>query len=62
MIIPIRCYTCNKIIADKYRKYQMLMKEGKISSQDILEKELNLNRYCCKTLITSHIDIIENII
>lgn len=62
MIIPVRCYTCNKILADKYRKYQMLMKEGKMSPQDILEKELKLHRYCCKTVITGHIDIVENII
>lgn len=62
MIIPVRCYTCNKILADKYRKYQMLLKEGKMSPQDILEKELNLKLYCCKTIISSHIDIVENII
>jgi DNA-directed RNA polymerase subunit N (RpoN/RPB10) len=62
MIIPIRCYTCNKIIADKYRKYQMLIKEGKMTPQDILEKELKLSRYCCKTMMISHVDIVENII
>ena len=35
MIIPIRCVTCNKMIADKWIKYQQLIKtegEGKTKS------------------------------
>lgn len=27
MIIPIRCFTCNKIIASKYEKYKQLIQE-----------------------------------
>lgn len=61
MIIPIRCYTCGKLVGDKYRKYQALMKEGKKSPQEILEKELGFKRYCCKTLMTTHVDLIEYI-
>ena len=62
MLIPIRCYTCNNLLANKYRKYQRLIEEGKKSPQDILEKELGLKRYCCKTIITAHVDLIEDII
>ena len=36
MIIPIRCVTCNKMLADKWIKYQQLIKkiegEGKTKS------------------------------
>jgi len=28
MIIPIRCVTCNKVIADKWREYQRLCAEA----------------------------------
>ena len=27
MIIPIKCYTCGKLIADKYKQYQDFLEE-----------------------------------
>lgn len=27
MIIPIRCFTCGKVLADKWRRYEELCKE-----------------------------------
>lgn len=68
MIIPIRCYNCNKLIANKYRKYQQLLFEhkediqnGKKTIRQILEDDLGFDRICCKTLITGHVDIIQHI-
>lgn len=29
MIIPVRCFTCNKILASKYEKYKQLIQENK---------------------------------
>jgi len=29
MIIPVRCFTCGKIIADKYNTYQTLVTENR---------------------------------
>ena len=29
MIIPIRCFTCNKLIADKWEKYKKKLEENK---------------------------------
>ena len=31
MIIPVRCFTCGKIIADKYNTYQNLVTENRKS-------------------------------
>ena len=28
MIIPVRCFTCNKVIGDKWEKYQELIKHS----------------------------------
>ena len=30
MIIPIRCFTCSKVIADKYEKYVEMVEEKKL--------------------------------
>jgi len=74
MIIPIRCFTCGKVIADKvdyYNKEVEKMKlEGKenndkmfkhfddIHTKDILDK-LGLTRYCCRRNLISNIDLME---
>ena len=29
MIIPVRCFTCGTVIADKYQAYLRLVREGK---------------------------------
>lgn len=36
MIIPIRCFNCNKVIAGKYREYQRRMKEAGIVKDTIV--------------------------
>lgn len=57
MIIPVRCFTCNNIIGNKWIPYNNLLKEG-YSEKDALEK-LELHRYCCKRMLLTHIDLID---
>ena len=33
MIIPVKCYTCGKVIADKYRYYLNKVREKKLEEQ-----------------------------
>ena len=33
MIIPVKCYTCGKVIADKYRYYLSKVREKKLEEQ-----------------------------
>jgi DNA-directed RNA polymerase subunit N (RpoN/RPB10) len=61
MIIPIRCYTCGKLVANKYEKFIKLKEEGKKSPQDILEKDLQITKYCCKRMIAYNVELIESI-
>jgi len=60
MIIPIRCFTCGKLIGDKYEKYKKLKREGK-NPNEIFE-ELGIKRFCCKRMLISHVNLIEDII
>ena len=39
MIIPVRCYTCNKILADKYRYYESELLKRKLRKEEEEEKE-----------------------
>ena len=39
MIIPVKCFTCGNVLADKYRYYQEKVKEMK-RERDIPEKKI----------------------
>lgn len=61
MMIPIRCFTCGKIIAEVYEEYLKRVNEKKEDPQKALE-ELGIQKYCCKRTIFSHVDLIDEII
>ena len=44
MIIPIRCFTCGKVVANKWQTFQNKQKEG-IPNEQIF-KDLDIKRYC----------------
>ena len=60
MIIPIRCYSCNKVIANKWEIYKQYLNEGN-TMKDALDK-LHLERYCCRRMFLSHPEILEKIL
>ncbi len=57
MIIPIRCMSCGKVVADKWEAYKKEVASGK-SPKKALD-ELGLTRYCCRSLFLTHVDMIE---
>lgn len=60
MIIPIRCFTCGKVIGNKWHRYLQLLNEQN-EMAEIFQK-LGLNRYCCRRMIISHVDLIEKLL
>ena len=59
MIIPIRCFTCGKLVADKWEEFTERVKKGE-DAKKVLD-DLNLKRYCCRRMLITHIDLIDNI-
>jgi len=59
MLIPVRCYTCGKVVGNKWNHYNDLCKEGKTQEQAF--QLLGLRRYCCKRVLLGHIDIIDTL-
>ena len=67
MIVPIRCFTCGKIIGDAYEKYIKRYDEykktidagekPKETPKQILD-DLGIERYCCRRMILSHVELI----
>lgn len=73
MIIPIRCFTCGKVLADKweYYKNEVSKKQDGESVLNVNSKSLQttnegkvldtlgLKRYCCRRMMISHVDLIN---
>ena len=60
MIIPVRCFTCGKVIGNKWNRYLQLLNEKK--EMPYIFKTLGLNRYCCRRMIISHVDLIGKLL
>ena len=67
MIIPVRCFTCGKIIGDAYEEYAKRYGEYK-KALDAGEKPketpkqildaIGVDRYCCRRMILAHVELI----
>lgn len=60
MMIPIRCFTCGNVIGDKFRKFMEMVENG-VDPKEALDK-LGLKRYCCRRMILTHVDVIDQFI
>ncbi len=68
MIIPVRCFSCGKVIGDAYEEYKQRYIEykktvdsgenPKESPKKILD-DLGVDRYCCRRMIITHVDLLE---
>jgi DNA-directed RNA polymerase subunit N len=59
MIIPVRCFTCGKLVADKYGEFMSRIKNGEEPSK-VLDS-LGLKRYCCRRMLISSMDVIDQL-
>jgi len=60
MIIPVRCFSCGKIIGGLYDKYLEKI-ENNYAENDALDS-LDIKRYCCRRMILTHVDIIDKLL
>ena len=76
MIIPIRCFSCNKVIADKWKFYTAEIKKQRGRSEDRyymdgsqipqtqeleIMTRLGFKRACCRKQFLTHVDLMEKI-
>ena len=59
MIIPVRCFSCGSVIADRWGAWRNHIDAG-MSLSDALH-EVGLERYCCRRLFVSHVDLIAEV-
>lgn len=75
MIIPIRCFSCGNVIADKWNYYKnQLKKAGRTEDRYYMDgsqipqtaeltlmNKLGFKRPCCRKQFLTHVDLIEKI-
>jgi len=60
MIIPVRCFTCGKVVADVWEEFARRVKAGE-DAGEVLDS-LGIKRYCCRRMLLSHVEIIDEIL
>jgi len=60
MIIPVRCFTCGKLIGDKWEEFASRVKAGEEAGR-VLDS-LGIKRYCCRRMLLSHVEVIDEIL
>ncbi|KAK0666152.1 8 kDa subunit-domain-containing protein [Cercophora samala] len=61
MIIPIRCFSCGKVVGDLWEKFVVLIEDKGLPDGEALD-ELGCKRYCCRRMVMTHVDLIEKLL
>ncbi|MDF0679963.1 MAG: DNA-directed RNA polymerase subunit N [Candidatus Nitrosocosmicus sp.] len=60
MLVPVRCFTCGKLIANIYNEYLNQLKQGEEPNK--VMDSLNITRYCCRRMFVSSVETIYQVI
>ncbi len=59
MLIPVRCWSCGKVVAHLYDQFKNAVEIGEDPSK-VLD-DLGLERYCCRRMYVGHIELIDEV-
>lgn len=60
MIIPVRCFTCGKLVGDQWEEFSSRVKAGE-QAKDVLDS-MGLKRYCCRRMLLANVEIIDEVL
>ena len=60
MLVPVRCFTCGNLVADKFEEYQNKVKSGEEPAK-ILDS-LGIKRYCCRRMLLTTVETIQQVL
>jgi len=59
MIIPVRCFSCGKVLGHLWEEFKKRKEAGE-EPKKILD-DLGITRYCCRGLFMGHVDLLEKV-
>ncbi|MCK5627879.1 DNA-directed RNA polymerase subunit N [Candidatus Bathyarchaeota archaeon] len=60
MIIPVRCFTCGKLVGDQWEEFSSRVKAGE-QAKDVLDS-MGFKRYCCRRMLLANVEIIDEVL
>ncbi len=60
MLVPVRCFTCGSLIADRFTRYKKEIRAGK-DPGEVLDL-MNMSRYCCRRMFLTSVETIHQVI
>lgn len=57
MMIQVRCWSCGKPIGHLWEKYKERVEKGE-ERKKVMD-DLGLERYCCRSSLLGHVDLID---
>ena len=61
MIIPVRCFTCGAVVADRWEEYDKRVNKNKEDPARVLD-DMGFKRYCCRRMFISNVELIDEFI
>ncbi len=66
MLIPVRCFSCGKPVAEWFDEFKKRTKSheegGQAEDAALVLDELGFDRYCCRRMMLSQVDLIDEIL
>jgi len=60
MLLPIRCFTCGKLVGDKFSEFETRVKAGEDPGKAL--DALGIKRYCCRRMMITSVDLIDQVL
>ena len=60
MLVPVRCFSCNKIVGGTYEEFVERKENGEDPAK--VMDDLGIKRYCCRKIYVSHLDLIDELL
>ncbi|MGD9779797.1 DNA-directed RNA polymerase subunit N [Methanomethylovorans sp.] len=58
-MIPVRCFSCGKVISSSWDEYKRRTKDGEDPAR--VMDDLGITRYCCRRILLSHVELVDTL-
>lgn len=60
VLIPVRCFTCGRPLGHLWEEFRKRVEKGE-DPEKVLD-DLGIKRYCCRRMLISHVQLIDELI
>jgi len=60
LMVPVRCFSCGRVIAHKWDEYKARVRRGE--NPGAVLDSLGFKRYCCRRMFISAVDFMDELI